>query len=63
MDQIFNKVGSYWLGQKANKQFDSVGNDLNVRLFLTHPIESDSSVFLIDFDLLTWFRYNQPPLS
>nr|AAO44063.1 At5g01610 [Arabidopsis thaliana]BAE99748.1 hypothetical protein [Arabidopsis thaliana] len=29
MDQIFNKVGSYWLGQKANKQFDSVGNDLN----------------------------------
>lgn len=31
MDQI-NKVGSYWLGQKANKQFDSVGNDLNVRL-------------------------------
>ncbi|ESQ40054.1 hypothetical protein EUTSA_v10014842mg [Eutrema salsugineum] len=29
MDQIFNKVGSYWLGQKANKQFDSVGNDIN----------------------------------
>ncbi|EOA21685.1 hypothetical protein CARUB_v10002110mg [Capsella rubella] len=29
MDQIFNKVGSYWLGQKANKQFDTVGNDLN----------------------------------
>ncbi|XP_019097746.1 PREDICTED: uncharacterized protein At5g01610-like [Camelina sativa] len=29
MDQIFNKVGSYWIGQKANKQFDSVGTDLN----------------------------------
>ncbi|VVB12827.1 unnamed protein product [Arabis nemorensis] len=29
MDHIFNKVGSYWLGQKANKQFDSVGNDIN----------------------------------
>ncbi|KAL9230916.1 hypothetical protein vseg_006207 [Gypsophila vaccaria] len=29
MDQIFNKVGSYWLGQKANKEFNSVGNDIN----------------------------------
>ncbi|KAJ4882232.1 Uncharacterized protein Rs2_32325 [Raphanus sativus] len=28
MDQMFNKVGSYWLGQKANKQFDSVGKDV-----------------------------------
>ncbi|XP_073272673.1 uncharacterized protein At5g01610-like [Primulina huaijiensis] len=29
MDQIFNKVGSYWLGQKANKEFASVGNEIN----------------------------------
>ncbi|KAG5405589.1 hypothetical protein IGI04_011708 [Brassica rapa subsp. trilocularis] len=29
MDQILNKVGSYWLGQKANKQLDSVGDDIN----------------------------------
>ncbi|KAL0855020.1 hypothetical protein Bca101_060172 [Brassica carinata] len=29
MDQIMNKVGSYWLGQKANKQLDSVGDDIN----------------------------------
>ena len=29
MDQILNKVGSYWLGQKANKEFNSVGDDLN----------------------------------
>ncbi|KAH9614427.1 hypothetical protein KSS87_013382 [Heliosperma pusillum] len=29
MDQIFNKVGSYWLGQKANKEFNSVGSDIN----------------------------------
>jgi len=29
MDQIFNKVGSYWLGQKANKEFNSVGDDIN----------------------------------
>ncbi|CAH2074635.1 unnamed protein product [Thlaspi arvense] len=29
MDQIFGKVGSYWMGHKANKQFDSVGNDIN----------------------------------
>ncbi|KAK8972713.1 hypothetical protein V6N11_012907 [Hibiscus sabdariffa] len=29
MDQILNKVGSYWLGQKANKEINSVGDDLN----------------------------------
>ncbi|KAF8086853.1 hypothetical protein N665_0611s0038 [Sinapis alba] len=29
MDQIMNKVGSYWLGQKANKEFNSVGDDFN----------------------------------
>ncbi|GAB4834025.1 hypothetical protein Ancab_032278 [Ancistrocladus abbreviatus] len=29
MDQILNKVGSYWIGQKANKELDSVGDDLN----------------------------------
>ncbi|KAL3531653.1 hypothetical protein ACH5RR_005174 [Cinchona calisaya] len=29
MDQILNKVGSYWLGQKANKEIDSVGDDIN----------------------------------
>ena len=34
MDQMFNKVGSYWLGQKANKQFDSVGDDINVRFHI-----------------------------
>ncbi|KAL0817493.1 hypothetical protein Bca101_073937 [Brassica carinata] len=31
MDQILNKVGSYWLGKKANKQLDSVGDDINTR--------------------------------
>ncbi|GKV22059.1 hypothetical protein SLEP1_g31962 [Rubroshorea leprosula] len=29
MDQIFNKVGSYWLGQKATKEMSSVGDDIN----------------------------------
>ncbi|KAE8721957.1 Mitochondrial substrate carrier family protein isoform 1 [Hibiscus syriacus] len=29
MDQILNKVGSYWLGKRANKEIDSVGDDLN----------------------------------
>jgi len=29
MDQILNKVGAYWLGQKANKEIDSVGDDFN----------------------------------
>lgn len=30
MDQILNKVGSYWIGQKANKEINSVGDDINV---------------------------------
>ncbi|XP_010558384.1 PREDICTED: uncharacterized protein At5g01610-like [Tarenaya hassleriana] len=29
MNQIFSKVGSYWIGQKANKQLDSVADDIN----------------------------------
>ncbi|KAM7526527.1 hypothetical protein LguiA_016429 [Lonicera macranthoides] len=29
MDQILNKVGSYWFSQKANKELNSVGDDIN----------------------------------
>ncbi|KAF7145471.1 hypothetical protein RHSIM_Rhsim04G0125700 [Rhododendron simsii] len=29
MDQILNKVGAYWIGQKANQEIDSVGDDFN----------------------------------
>ncbi|KAG8374452.1 hypothetical protein BUALT_Bualt11G0133500 [Buddleja alternifolia] len=29
MDQVLNKVGSYWLGKKANKEIDSVGDDFS----------------------------------
>ncbi|KAJ8898951.1 hypothetical protein K2173_008451 [Erythroxylum novogranatense] len=29
MDQIMNKVGSYWLGQRASKEINSVGDDIN----------------------------------
>ncbi|XP_041028892.1 uncharacterized protein At5g01610-like [Juglans microcarpa x Juglans regia] len=29
MDQILNKMGSYWFSQKANKEINSVGDDIN----------------------------------
>ncbi|WOL01899.1 hypothetical protein Cni_G10618 [Canna indica] len=29
MDQILNKVGSYWIGKRANKEISSVGDDIN----------------------------------
>ncbi|KAL6528584.1 hypothetical protein OROMI_029229 [Orobanche minor] len=29
MDLVFSKVGSYWLGQQANSQITSVGNEIN----------------------------------
>ncbi|KAK4268514.1 hypothetical protein QN277_025164 [Acacia crassicarpa] len=29
MDQILNKVGSYWFSRRANKEIDSAGDDLN----------------------------------
>ena len=32
MDQVLNKVGSYWFGKRASKEIDSIGDDLNVRL-------------------------------
>ncbi|CAN6289738.1 unnamed protein product [Urochloa humidicola] len=28
MDEIMNKVGSYWLGQRANKEISSAGEDI-----------------------------------
>lgn len=31
MDEILNKVGSYWFSRKASKEFNSVGDDINVR--------------------------------
>ncbi|KAI4324504.1 hypothetical protein MLD38_029988 [Melastoma candidum] len=27
MDEIMNKVGSYWIGKRANKEIDSIGDD------------------------------------
>lgn len=35
MDQIFGKVGSYWFNQKATKELDTVGNNINVRWIIT----------------------------
>ncbi|CAJ1948580.1 unnamed protein product [Sphenostylis stenocarpa] len=29
MDQIFNKVGTFWFNQKATNQLNSVGDDIN----------------------------------
>lgn len=31
MDEIMNKVGAYWLGQRANKEISSAGDDIEVR--------------------------------
>lgn len=30
MDEIMNKVGTYWLGQRANKEISSAGDDIEV---------------------------------
>ena len=32
MNEILGKAGSYWIGKKANKEIDSVGDDINVRI-------------------------------
>ncbi|ERN09027.1 hypothetical protein AMTRI_Chr08g166110 [Amborella trichopoda] len=29
MDQVLNKVGSYWFSRRANKEISSVGDDIN----------------------------------
>jgi hypothetical protein len=38
MDQVLNKVGSYWFSKRASKEIDSIGDDLNVR-----PLQSFSN--------------------
>ena len=30
MDQVLNKVGSYWFGKRASKEIDSIGDDISV---------------------------------
>ncbi|RRT77364.1 hypothetical protein B296_00021500 [Ensete ventricosum] len=41
MDQILNKVGSYWINKRANKEISSVGDDLNV------SVPSDSTLISV----------------
>lgn len=48
MDQILNKVGSYWFNKKANKQFSSVGEDISV----------SKHAFLNDFLSVVIFCHN-----
>jgi len=46
-----NKVGAYWLGQRANKEISSAGNDLEVReTKSSHPTPALScSLCLVKF--------------
>ena len=43
MDQVLNKVGSYWFSKRASKEIDSIGDDISVSarpplsLFLLPP--------------------------
>jgi hypothetical protein len=48
MDQVLNKVGSYWFSKRASKEIDSIGDDLNVRAC---ALESffESSLYCIPF--------------
>ena len=50
MDQILNKVGSYWLGKRANKEINSVGDDFNVCFSLSSPLHLLTSSSIFDFD-------------
>ncbi|OUZ99173.1 Protein of unknown function DUF538 [Macleaya cordata] len=43
MDQILNKVGSYWFSRKANKEISSVGDDINS---LSSTIEGGAKWFV-----------------
>ncbi|TVU47429.1 hypothetical protein EJB05_07032, partial [Eragrostis curvula] len=46
MDEIMNKVGGYWLGQRANKEISSAGDDIEVRETKTsHPCSFISTLF------------------
>ena len=30
MDQVLNKVGSYWFSKRASREIDSIGDDISV---------------------------------
>jgi hypothetical protein len=37
MDQVLNKVGSYWFSKRASKEIDSIGDDISVSARLLPP--------------------------
>ena len=37
MDQVMNKLGSYWVSKRADKEISSVGDDLNVTSLIVSP--------------------------
>jgi hypothetical protein len=37
MDQVLNKVGSYWFSKRASKEIDSIGDDISVSSRLLPP--------------------------
>jgi hypothetical protein len=54
MDEIMNKVGAYWLGQRANKEISSAGDDLDVReTKASHP----GLLFLAPHDSFGFFSF------
>lgn len=42
MDQIMGKVGGYWFNQKAGKEMNNIGDDINV----SHPLISSDSLII-----------------
>ena len=53
MDQILNKVGSYWFSQRANKEINSVGDDINVSSLSPYELNSWFCLnFCYNIDLL-----------
>lgn len=45
MDEILNKVGSYWFSKKASKEFNSVGDDINVNNTILNTLFLSISFF------------------
>lgn len=45
MDQIMNKMGGYWINNKAEKEISSVGDDFDVRI--RSQSSSSSNILLL----------------
>lgn len=57
MDQVMNKLGTYWFSKRADKEISSVGDDLNVTCLIVSLLYPPGFPCFLRFNLADYHRY------